>query len=1208
MITLNLIPLSELERKSNRFKNTPKPKTEELERFRNFCEILLKSVPQTDNERQLEDKLTNFLATTFYDRNQLVANVEHKDYVIKSKIDDTIKVIIELKKQQSTDFPTNGDCNKKALHELILYFFDEKFAGNNQIKTLIATNGTEFYIFEAGKFNAMFAEGSLYKQYQKKGSAEYGNRSKEFYELARQHISSDEGTLDCIYFDISDYKKHASKLYRLFSPAYLLGEITHTDANDINKNFYNELLHIIGLEERKDKGNKITICRKGAEKGKGSLFELALYEIQKKTINEEKAEAIALQLCIQWINRLLFLKLLETQICKYKESNKKFLDCENIRNFNDLDNLFFKVLGIEADKREQDFKDKFPQVPYLNSALFEPNEAEDKNIFIRALNSNEILPFYPQTCLVFDKKNKNQLTTLQYLLKFLDSYDFGSTVNDENADNDKIINASILGRIFEKINGYKDGAVFTPSFITMYMCRETIQKAVMDKFKDTYKWQCKTLLEVKNRLSDSIYDRYSEYNAIINSLKICDPAVGSGHFLVSALNEIIRIKNYLGLLYYKGEKISCNIDIQNDELVISRGDKIFSYDYTDRYSQQLQECLFHEKRTIIENCLFGVDINPNSVNICRLRLWIELLKNTYYRQETGYKQLETLPNIDINIKCGNSLISALKIKIGEAATNKGKSIKEHIDQYKEHVRQYKETKDKNEKANLNRYISNIKSELTPTVQLRLELSEEDRIYNEEQQKNNIYKNSLEWMIEFPEVLDDEGRFCGFDIIIGNPPYIPLQDNQGLLGNMYKDCGYTVFEKTGDIYCLFYENGINLLKQTGVLCYITSNKWMRAAYGKKLRTLLAKENIRLLIDFAGVKIFENVTVDPNILLLNKKGTSSKENNESAIGCITTGIKIDGLFNLGDFVKQHSCSVVFSGSESWVILNKIEQSIKSKIEKYGIPLKDWDIQINYGIKTGCNEAFIISTEKKEEILAACKTAEERNRTAEIIRPILRGRDIKRYAYDWAGLWLIYIPWHFPLHHDKTIAGSSQKAEKAFKNECPVIYEHLSKYKTQLSARNKSETGIRYEWYALQRWGANYSDDFDKPKIAWKRIGSILRFSYDEKGYMPLDSVCFCTGKHLKYLVALLNSKTGRYLLKDSPKTGTGDLLISVQAVNPIKIPIPNEQTEKQVENILNIIIENENKDSVIEAEEQIEKINKVLYNFTEEEQKFIQSMMN
>ena len=292
-----------------------------------------------------------------------------------------------------------------------------------------------------------------------------------------------------------------------------------------------------------------------------------------------------------------------------------------------------------------------------------------------------------------------------------------------------------------------------------------------------------------------------------------------------------------------------------------------------------------------------------------------------------------------------------------------------------------------------------------------------------------------------------------------------------------------------------------------------------------------------------------------------------------------------------LRQHSvCD--FSTSESWVILSPIEQSIKRKIEAVGTPLKDWDINIYRGVLTGCNEAFIVTTENRNEILANCQTEEERERTGNIIRPIIRGRDIKRYGYEWAGLWLIYIPWHFPYQFDESIQGASEKAESAFKEQYATVYAHLLQYKEQLSSRNKAETGIRYEWYAMQRWGAKYWQDFLKPKIIWKRVGSILRFGYNDNGALGLDSTCFATGKQIEYLCCVLNSPMGHYLLKDSPKTGTGDLLISVQAVEPIKVPLINEEENSKFKNLFKTHQENEINREVYE-----------LYNLSEEEIKFI-----
>ena len=290
--------------------------------------------------------------------------------------------------------------------------------------------------------------------------------------------------------------------------------------------------------------------------------------------------------------------------------------------------------------------------------------------------------------------------------------------------------------------------------------------------------------------------------------------------------------------------------------------------------------------------------------------------------------------------------------------------------------------------------------------------------------------------------------------------------------------------------------------------------------------------------------------------------------------------------------------FSTSDSWVILSPIEQSIKRKIEAVGTPLKDWDINIYRGVLTGCNEAFIIDTAKRDEILDNCQTEDERKRTAELIRPILRGRDIKRYAYEWADLWLIYIPWHFPFQFDENIQGASDKAERAFKKQYPAVFSHMLQYKEQLSKRNKAETGIRYEWYAMQRWGAKYWEDFSRPKIIWKRIGSILRFSFDNKGCLGLDSTCFAAGEHIGYLCCVLNSLMGHYLLKDAPKTGTGDLLVSVQAIEPARIPY-NAQYDRQLSSLLDIQLIN----SSNTTEKEINDIVFTMYGLSPNEREYV-----
>jgi hypothetical protein len=351
--------------------------------------------------------------------------------------------------------------------------------------------------------------------------------------------------------------------------------------------------------------------------------------------------------------------------------------------------------------------------------------------------------------------------------------------------------------------------------------------------------------------------------------------------------------------------------------------------------------------------------------------------------------------------------------------------------------------------------------------------------------------------------------------------------------------------------------------------------MRAGYGESIRGFFAKKsNPVKLIDLSGVKIFDNATVDVNILFLKKE-----ENAKSTVACKIDSA--DSVKKLSDFVTQHGQVCAFDSAESWVILSPIEQSIKRKIEAVGTPLKDWDINIYRGVLTGFNDAFIISTEKREEILANCATDDERARTEALIRPILRGRDIKRYGYEWAGLWLI-----------NTHNGVKGKFPRIDINDYPAVKAHLDRYWDKIE--NRADQGDTP--YNLRNCA--YVDDFNKPKIVWKRVGSILRFSYDDSHSFALDSTCFATGKHIEYLVCVMNSAIGRYLLQNAPQTGTGDLLISVQAMEPIPIPTPKDDSWYVSQ--LNTL--RTNNDSGIERK--ILSAISSLYHFTSEETQYIE----
>ena len=1184
--------------------------TEDFNHFKDALRTLLLTVSDGQREETQKGHLRNFLSDTFY-KPYYMAPEEDIDLAVR--LDKTSKsnigLLIEVKSTTNkNEMISVGNLNRKALQELLLYYLRERISKkNSDIKYLIATNVYEYFIFDAQEFEQKFYQNKkLKKEFQDFEDGRKTSRKTDFFysEIASSFIEEVADSLDYTYFDIRSYAKYlgentASKklieLYKVFSDVHLLKLPFQNDSNSLNKRFYAELLHIIGIEEKKE-NNKIVIVRKAVgRRNEASLLENTINQLDAEdclrkvpniaiygSTQEERLFNVAMELCITWINRILFLKLLEAQMLKYHNGEQcyKFLSIQKIRDFDDLNTLFFQVLARNVHQRTASILKDFEFVPYLNSSLFEVTELESNTIKINSLSQRSELPLFTNSVLINRKEKQqfNSLPTLNYLFAFLDAYNFASEGSEEVQEEAKtLINASVLGLIFEKINGHKDGSVFTPGFITMYMCREAVANSVLTKFNNFYNWNCTSVTDLYNKIDDIL-----QANQLINSITICDPAVGSGHFLVSALNELIRLKYELGILVdSEGKRIKKSdytLSIENDELIVTDAENnLFEYNPLNEESRRIQETLFKEKKIIIENCLFGVDINPNSVKICRLRLWIELLKNAYYTAESDYKQLETLPNIDINIKCGNSLLHRFDLTDSIKSVLKETGIS--IGQYRNAVNKYKNAQDKTEKWELDSIIAEIKSKLTTEIgakdpkKLRLnkrraelvnllapqlfEMSKKEQkdwqkrvdavkkeiaeleSYFEEINSNKIYLGAFEWRIEFPEVLDADGNFIGFDCVIGNPPYIQLQ-SMGTDADVLERMKYKTYVRTGDIYCLFYEQGMNLLKPNGCLCYITSNKWMRAGYGKELRQyFIAKTNPVLLIDFAGIKIFDAATVETNILIAKKESYT-----QNTLACIISNT--DDLNKLSVLVQQQAVECNFAENDSWIILSAIEQSIKRKIEAVGTPLKDWDIRINYGIKTGFNEAFVITTDKRNEILANCQTEDERTRTAELIRPILRGRDIKRYSYDWANLWLI-----------NTHNGIKGKIPRIQIENYPAIKAHLDQYWEKISTRaDKGDTP-----YNLRNCA--YMEDFSKPKIVWGEISDKSKFAFDFLGeYIPEATTFYLNGEYIEYLLTALNSSVSEWLFsKTGTTTGVGTIRWKKYTIEQLIVAKPNYEQQKE-----------------------------------------------
>lgn len=1048
-------------------------------------------------------------------------------------------------------------------------------------------------------------------------------------------------SLDATYFDIRNFKKAALNsnkendnklipLFKILSPVHLLKLSFANDSNSLQPKFYSELLHIIGLYEYKDGSKKLIGRKKEGERNVGSLLENAInnldshdkiLRLNNASIYGEKYQEqlynIALELVITWINRILFLKLLEAQLLNYHKGEKAytFLNKDKIRDFDDLDKLFFRVLAKKTTERSADTVKLFGNVPYLNSSLFEPTELETATIAINGLDNRTELPILSSTILKdYGKTRKGSLNTIDYLFDFLNAYDFSSEGAEEiQEDNKPLINASVLGLIFEKINGYKDGSFFTPGFITMYMCRETIRRAVVQKFNDTKGWELKEYGELYNKIRDD--SNRKEANTVINSLKICDPAVGSGHFLVSALNELIAIKSDLNILISSDGRTlnDYHIVVVNDELIVTDENKDpFKYNFHDARSQTVQQTLFHEKQTIIENCLFGVDINPNSVKICRLRLWIELLKNAYYKPAvSGSLELETLPNIDINIKTGNSLISRFALDADLKQLLK-KSSK--IQDYKNAISRYQNAKSKVEKREVEQFIVNIKNEFRKEISSNstdvIKLNKVEKEYNfkyqssqlfdvdlskdqvrnkqklaadienyktaiEDFKSNKIYENAFEWRFEFPEVLSDEGDSVGFDVVIGNPPYFSNSTFNSSLQNFLKDT-YETFSKGSDIYCLFYEIGFNLLRKGCNLCFITSNRFCFTNYGIDLRSYLSKKDIIQLIDFNGVNVFENANVGSIIINVTDSIAS-----KAYLKVLGYRLK-HSTSNLSEtFLNDYqSISRSYFLKNQWSFEQDLTQSLKVKIESKGIPFINYSgISINRGITTGLNHVFVISKDKRDELINLD------NKSDEILLPVLKGANIKKYRIIPPTQYLVYT------YTDIEIS------------KFPAVYNYLLKYKKELSEVFEAKNGSK-KWYELRK--CSYYNKFFKTKLVWTRLSSNNAFAISDNKEFTVDSSSFAVSKDVKYLAAILNSRVVLFYFKlGSVIWGKDGIKWFGKFFDNIPIPIPSLEEKHFLEVLVDQILEQKlmNADT-LPLESQIDQLVYQLYNLTEEEIKIVE----
>jgi len=1243
----------------------------DIDKFKLQLTQLLEHINEQESEEFHKNLVANFLQKTYYEPNHFINTKGRNDLVIHNdkKPNSTVGVIIELKRPTNkTEMLQQDDINKKALQELVLYYLRERISANNlEIKHLIITNVNEWFIFDANWFEKEFVQ-SLSKQFIEFDAGRLAGTTTDFFytEIAKPAIAL--APVEFTYFDLRTYdltKENSELIYlfKLLSPEHLLKLPFVNDSNSLDKNFYAELLHIIGLQEVKKGGKKLIQPNNNS----GSLMENIMVELRNSEKLERLAEPeqfgiteterlfnIGLELVIIWINRILFLKLLEAQLISYHaDTSYAFLNLGQIKNFHDLNSLFFQVLARKVDDRDKAVK--FAKVPYLNSSLFEPAEIEHNTLFISQL-ANKKLAIFTATVLKDSsgKKRTGELDTLEYLFEFLNAYDFASEgAGKIQEENKSLINASVLGLIFEKINGYKDGSFFTPGFITMYMCRETIRRAVVQKFNERKAWDCKDIDDLYDRIEDR-----QEANAIINALKICDPAVGSGHFLVSALNEIVAIKHDLRILQDRaGRRLKeYQVKVVNDELIVKDEDgELFEYNPQSLESQRVQEALFHEKQTIIENCLFGVDINVNSVKICRLRLWIELLKHAFYKADG---ELETLPNIDINIKCGNSLISRFELDVDLSAILR--RSKWSIEGYREAVATYRNAESKEQKHDMVRLIADIKDNLHTEIaqnnpklvrlnKLRNELDgllghdslfpesakeEKSKAKSQKQlekdiallvaevediRSNKIYRNAFEWRFEFPEVLNEAGDFVGFDVVIGNPPYVGEKSNKEIFREVKQSSMGEVYQRKMDLFYFFFHLALDLSKIGSQVVFITTNYFPTATSAEKLRKALKKRaTIHKFLNLNELKIFESALGQHNMITILSKGYNE---NIIAENCVTQRVGSVNVKVLEDILsgndekteyykvlqknlyEENDCQIRLIGNSA--TNEDTLQIILENIKKQGKLLGDL-CYVNQGILSGIDKItqkhinkFPHSNFVKNQGVYVINHVgyESLKKDTDILKPWFKNSDIHKYYTNLnTEEYLIYVTRDLDIER------------------YPFVYHHLLKYEDAIKARSQDRGEMQAalksgKWWVI--FAARKNINFETHKIVVPQRSYHNTFGYNEVSWYASADVYYITQKdikmELKYILAVLNSKI-YYLWLYYKGKRKGEMLELYQ--KPLsQIPIKKVSIEQQqpfIKKVNQILAakKNNQKADTSKLEAEIDQLVYKLYGLTEEEIRIVE----
>ena len=1179
-----------------------------LERFgtnlKLYVEKIRTAASNGESEEHLKNIVNSFLKFSFYQNDRFEINTYRRaDSAIK--FDDTLYAIIEMKKPSNVaEMLRENDINHKALWEIVFYYLLEtrstdgprvKTKYGSEVRRLIVTDGKKWFLINAQDLNKI-CQGYIEKLFYKFQNHQLTYSDVDsFYAAIHEYFDEIDITekLQFVYFEMENVLSRRSQwqyLFKILRKDYLLkdGYKQIVKTHVLNKGFYQELLYLMGLKEEKQDGKNVIFIDHSIHNSLASQVYKILNEEKEKPVEEATEETF--QLVLIWINRLLFIKLFEGQLIEFNGDEPKYriLDNEKIHSFAEVQTLFFDILGRKERERSP-FLDQFISIPYLNSSLFERYDIEKQDVNIREIRNDSIVK---KPGSILGKRAPDAIPLLEYFISFLNAYSFtavNTNVEDTQFKTSEIIDASVLGLIFEKINGYKEGSFYTKGFVTEYICQEAIESTIVKKLNKAFNWHCKSVDDLKLSIDYNSAEQIKKINEIINGLHICDPAVGSGHFLVSALNRIISLKRELGVLMKYGTSSPLreyDIAVIDDVLCVFDGQgKEFKYKPDDFLSQSIQKTLFHEKRTIIENCLFGVDINPNAVAICQLRLWIELLKNAYYENGT----METLPNIDINIKCGNSLVHIIRFAVGNKISAREAGLRRGLlADYKFAVKQYHSESDKSEKQRIKRLLNTIKQSLhAACAQLRYDVSDNDiHLTDDAEWSLNRYSNAFEWAIEFPEVLSDDGVYLGFDCVIGNPPYIRVQELQHDDIDYYKKKYETAWQRI-DISTMFIELGYNLVNKDGSVSYITSNQFLTADYGRRMRDYLSRKHfVKKIVEFADLPVFDGALTYVSIFFFVKE-RATREFGYYKVPSLPFIPPTDN--QLIKFTEEE-----MSTDEGWILRSKQIRECMEKLKAASPDVLSKYAKCWSGAFTGKDDILMFANDQVIPF-------EE-----EMTIPVIRAEGCERYSYAQPSR-KIYYP--YVDRGDETELLAIEEIE----NQYPETYDYIMTHEEELKSRKDSRKtfGQKQGWYGLVRFGK--LSRFRKPKVVSPGEVKRNKFSLDLTGAaFSCGRVFSITSENsnvsIKYLLGFLNSKICEFYLHNTAALKAGGYYAySSTVIDALPFVFKADRAEAIEETVEKILTSHQNGESTDSLENELDKEFYDLFGINETEQRTIEQYL-